>query len=211
MTTKDSAVAPPTIFIVDDDDAFRDSLEALCESVDLVTESYPDATSFLETFDPERPGCILLDVRMPGISGLELQVELEARGARIPIIFLTGHGDIEMAVTAMKRGARDFLTKPIRHQDLLDRVHAALRAADRDLNARMEHAELEERLGRLTPREHEVFELVVEGLPNKVISNRLDISQRTVELHRAQVMKKMEADSLADLVRTAIHLEDSVG
>lgn len=199
----------PTIFIVDDDDAFRDSLEALCESVDLHTESFADAASFLEAFDPNRPGCLLLDVRMPGISGLELQVELEERNSPLPIIFLTGHGDIEMAVTAMKRGARDFLTKPIRHQDLLDRVHSALRDLDRDRRVHREHVELEARRARLTPREMEVFELVVEGLPNKVISNRLEISQRTVELHRAQVMKKMEADSLADLVRTAIHLEEA--
>ena len=206
MNLPDSST--PTIFIVDDDDAFRDSLEALCESVDLVTESYADGRSFLDAFDPDRLGCLLLDVRMPGISGLEVQVELTSRECRLPIIFLTGHGDIEMAVTAMKRGARDFLTKPIRHQDLLDRVHAALREADLDLAERLEHAELEARMARLTPRETEVFELVVEGLPNKVISNRLDISQRTVELHRAQVMKKMEADSLADLVRSAIHLEE---
>ncbi len=196
-----------TVHVVDDDDAFRDSLEVLCGSVDLVTRSFADAGAFLEDYSDEWQGCIVLDIRMPGMSGLELQQVLLERGCAMPVVFITGHGDIEMAVTAMKSGAQDFLTKPFRQQDLLDRIHAALKVADRQRASELQRHEVESRFERLTPREREVFDLVVQGCANKVVSNRLDISQRTVELHRSQVMQKMEADSLADLVRLSLRLE----
>ncbi|HVS65241.1 MAG TPA: response regulator transcription factor [Thermoanaerobaculia bacterium] len=197
----------PTVFIVDDDDSFRDSLEMLCTSVGLQVEGFASASEFLEQARLEREGCLVLDIRMPGMSGLELQRELGVRGAHWPILFITGHGDVPMAVTALKAGAYDFLTKPFPHQELLDRIHAALRqdAAGRSLEERVE--QLAERYEKLTPREREVMELVVAGQANKVVASRLGISQRTVEIHRAQVMEKMAAESLAHLVRMAVALE----
>ena len=197
----------PIVFIVDDDDSFRDSLEMLCTSVGLQVEGFASASEFLEQARLEREGCLVLDIRMPGMSGLELQRELGVRGAHWPILFITGHGDVPMAVTALKAGAYDFLTKPFPHQELLDRIHAALRqdAAGRSREERVE--QLAERYEKLTPREREVMELVVAGHANKVVASRLGISQRTVEIHRAQVMEKMAADSLAHLVRMAVALE----
>lgn len=196
-----------TVFIVDDDDGFRDSLQMLCSSVGLSVECFSSATDFLEGVDSERSGCLVLDIRMPGMSGLELQRELGARGNAWPIIFMTGHGDVPMAVAALKAGAYDFLTKPFPQQELLDRIHAALRV-DADGRSRDGRVELlSERHDQLTPREREVMDLVVQGLANKVVANRLGISQRTVEIHRAQVMEKMQADSLAHLVRMAVALE----
>lgn len=194
------------VFIVDDDDDFRDSLEVLFDSVGIETEGFSSADSFLEGYDPSRAACLVLDIRMPGRSGLDLQAELNRRGSRLPILFMTGHGDVPMAVRAMKAGATDFLSKPFSHQDLLDRVQRALETAARERDRSAEIEELRERQARLTPREVEVQELVVAGLANKVIANRLGISQRTVEIHRAQVMSKMEAASLADLVRMSIDL-----
>ncbi len=198
-----------TLYIVDDDDAFRDSLEVFCDAAGIPAESFDSATSFLESLSPEMKGCILLDVRMPGMSGIELHDELRERKVDLPIVFLTGHGDVPMAVGAMKKGAFDFLTKPFSHTDLMERVRAALAAAESGSEERQQSAQLEERLERLTPREREVMELVAQGLANKVIANRLDISQRTVEIHRARVMEKMQAESLAELVRMAIHLEEA--
>lgn len=200
-----------TVFVIDDDDAFRDSVEVLCSSVDLATEGFADAQSFLDAYSEDWTGCIVLDIRMPGMSGLELQVALRRLHCAIPIIFVTGHGDIEMAVSALKNGAYDFLTKPFRQQDLLDRIHLALRAADQKRVLDQAQHAVEERFARLTPREREVFDLVVQGCANKVVAGRLDISQRTVELHRSQVMQKMEAESLADLVRLSIRLEEASG
>ena len=196
-----------TIYVVDDDDAFRDSVKVLCESVGHQVEEFASASEFLQALRDDMSGCVVLDVRMPGMSGVELHAELVRRHFRLPVIFITGHGDVPMAVSAMKEGAFDFLTKPFSHQELLDRINAALRVLhqqDVDLAARHE---LAERLERLTPREAEVMDLVVDGLANKVVANRLGISQRTVEIHRAKVMEKMEASSLADLVKMAVELD----
>lgn len=193
-----------TVFVVDDDDAFRDSLEVLFESVGLEVETFDSAAVFLDRLDPERRGCLVLDVRMPGMSGLELQAQLNERGVHLPTIFITGHGDVPMAVRAMKSGAVDFLTKPFSHQELLDLVQSALKGEAEGREREDERRTILDRLRRLTPREEEVMELVVEGHANKVIAHRLDISQRTVEIHRSQVMKKMEAASLAELVRMVL-------
>ncbi len=198
MTTRN---ADPTVFIVDDDAAVRDSLGLLLRSVGMVSEAYASADAFLASFDPARPGCLVLDVRMPGTSGLELQARLHERGAALPIVFLTAHGDIEMAVRAVKAGAADFVQKPFRDQDLLDKLQAAL-AQDAEL--RRQRADVEEigsRIASLTPRERQLLELVVAGRANKEIAQDLGISQRTVEIHRAHVMRKMGADSVTDLVR----------
>ncbi|HVS14119.1 MAG TPA: response regulator [Thermoanaerobaculia bacterium] len=210
MSRSSAAAEPPTVFVVDDDDDFRDSVSMLCESVGLRVESFSSASEFLDGASPDRRGCLVLDIRMPGMSGLELQRELVERGASWPILFMTGHGDVPMAVTALKAGAFDFLTKPFSHQDLLDRIHSALRFAEEERSREVRREELVERFATLTPREREVMELVVQGLANKVVANRLGISQRTVEIHRAQVMEKMAAESLADLVRMAVILEEQV-
>lgn len=191
----------PTVFIVDDDPAIRFAMQSLMDSVDLRHEIFGSGDDFLQEAGGERPGCLVLDIRMPGLGGLELQDELIRRGNSLPIIFITGHGDVPMAVEAMQKGAVDFIQKPFRDQDLLDRIREALSADDERRQERREHAEVAERIGRLTNREREVFDLVVTGKPNKVIAYELGVSQRTVEIHRARVMEKMEAKSLADLVR----------
>lgn len=191
----------PTVFIVDDDPAIRFAMQALMDSVNVRHEIFPTGDAFLESIDDHRPGCLVLDIRMPGLGGLELQEELLKRGNTLPIIFITGHGDVPMAVEAMQKGAVDFIQKPFRDQDLLDRIREALKA-DHERRAEQEkHAEVEHRLERLTNREREVFDLVVTGKPNKVIAYELGVSQRTVEIHRARVMEKMQARSLADLVK----------
>jgi two-component system response regulator FixJ len=190
----------PIICVVDDDAAARSSLSLLLKSLGLAATAYDSAAAFLAGYDPEQPGCLLLDIRMPGISGLELQQQLNQRGALAPIIFITGHGDVAMAVEAMRRGAFDFLQKPFRDQELLDRVQRAL-TTDRSIREQLrEHEALRRRLGSLTAREHDVLDLVAGGVPNKIIAHKLGISQRTVEIHRARVMEKMGADSLAGLV-----------
>jgi len=191
----------PTVFIVDDDPAIRFAMQALMDSVNVQHEIYGSGDEFLEKVEEHRPGCLVLDIRMPGLGGLELQEELISRGSTLPIIFITGHGDVPMAVEAMQKGAVDFIQKPFRDQDLLDRVREAL-MTDRERREEQEkHAEVEKRLARLTNREREVFDLVVTGKPNKVIAYELGVSQRTVEIHRARVMEKMQAKSLADLVK----------
>jgi len=198
---------PPTVFIVDDDDAVRDSLRLLFKSLGLPTLGFGSADDFLAAYDPDLPGCLVLDVRMPNMSGLELQRKLSLRGAMIPVIFISGHGDIPMAVEAMQYGAFDFLQKPFRAQELLDRVQ---RAIERDAENRAAVHAIEtvrERLRALTPREREVLDLVVHGRANKAIAGELGVSQRTVEIHRAHVMEKMEARSLAQLVRMIMGLE----
>ena len=196
-----------TVYLVDDDDAFRDSLEVLCESVGLEVECYDSADALLDRYDSApMDGCLVLDIRMPGMSGLELQDTLQERGSALPIIFMTGHGDVPMAVRAMKSGAVDFLSKPFSHQEMLDRIHRALETADERAAERQSHEHVQSCFDALTPREVEVMDLVVTGLANKVVANRLGISQRTVEIHRAQVMEKMQASSLADLVRSAVIL-----
>lgn len=194
----------PLVSVVDDDAAARSSLRLLLRSLGLAATAYDSAASFLAGYDPGQPGCLLLDIRMPGISGLELQQQLNQRGSMSPIIFITGHGDVAMAVEAMQQGAFDFLQKPFRDQDLLDRVQRAI-AKDRELRARLSGADsIRQRLESLTPREHEVLNLVAAGTPNKLIAHRLGISQRTVEIHRARVMEKMGAESLAQLVHLTL-------
>jgi two-component system response regulator FixJ len=192
---------PQTVFVVDDDDAVRDSLRLLLKSAGIACAVFASGQEFLAAHDAAQPGCLLLDVRMPGLSGLELQQELSLRGAPIPIIFITGHGDIPMAVEAMQHGAFDFLQKPFRDQELLDRVQRAL-ARDAENRVRLRHTDrIRERLATLSPREREVLDLVTQGKANQMVAGDLGVSQRTVEIHRAHVMQKMEAGSLAELVR----------
>ena len=197
----------PTVFIVDDDPAIRIAMQALMESVHLQHEIFGSADEFLEQFNDDRAGCLILDIRMPGLGGLELQELLVQRHSTLPIIFITGHGDVPMAVEAMQKGAVDFIQKPFRDQDLLDRIHHALKADRERRVEQRQHSEVAERVARLTNRDHEVFDLVVTGKANKVIAYELGVSQRTVEIHRARVMEKMEARSLADLVK--LHMQQS--
>jgi FixJ family two-component response regulator len=201
MKDTHAAPSPPTVYVVDDDQAVCNSLRMLLKSVGLTTQTMSSATEFLSVYQPGHPGCLVLDVRMPGMSGLELQQELNVRGATIPVIFVTGHGDVPMAVEAMQHGAFDFLQKPFRDQELIDRIQRAL-ARDASTHAALkEHERIRERLQSLTPREREVLTLMTEGKPNKVMAHELGVSQRTVEIHRARVMEKSGASSLAQLVR----------
>ncbi len=196
-----------TVFIVDDDEGIRDGLEMLLSTVDLPSQAFGSASDFLENYDPEWRGCLLLDIRMPRMSGLELQQELNERGSELPIIFITGHGDIPMAVTAMRRGALDFIRKPFREQELLDRINEALDAEKVTRQRSLEQQKLSGRIGSLTDREKSVFEAVAAGEMNKVIGFELGISERTVEVHRANVMKKLGVRTLADLIRLKIATE----
>ena len=199
--------APPTIFVVDDDDAVRDSLRDLIDSVGLEVETYPSAHAFLEACDKARRGCLVLDIRMPGMSGLELQGRLNERGSTLPIVFITGHGDVPMAVEAMKRGAVDFIQKPFRDQELLDRINLALEQNRRRRAAEEMKRDIAKRIATLTRREREVMQMVIQGKANKVIAIDLGLSQRTVEVHRSHVMDKMKARTLAELVRMNTTLE----
>ena len=193
----------PLVYVVDDDEAVRDSLTLLLKAVGLTSRACASATAFLQAYDPQQHSCLVADIRMPGMSGLDLQAELNERGALIPLVFITGHGDVPMAVAAMKSGALDFIEKPFREQDLLDRVHEAL-ARDRERRAEnLQTLAIRKRLAALTPRETEVMERVVQGQPNKVIAMDLGVSQRTVEIHRARVMEKMGVRSVAHLVHAA--------
>jgi len=199
-----------TVFIVDDDEAIRNSLRLLLKSVGLAAVALPTAQEFLSKYDPRQPGCLILDVRMPGMSGLELQEQLNVRGAMIPVIFITGHGDIPMAVEAMQQGAFDFLQKPFRDQDLIDRIQRALTKDQANRSELQEKSRVREHLQTLTPREREVLILVTSGKPNKIMAADLGVSQRTVEIHRARVMEKMHASSLAQLVRMVMDLNEAV-
>ena len=190
----------PIIYLVDDDEAVRDALGMLFKSIGLEHEAFASALDFLESYDSRRHSCLVADIRMPGVSGLELQQRLNERRCEIPIIFITGHGDVPMAVTAMKSGAVDFLQKPFRDQDLIDRIHKALDRDGERRKGRAEQDEIRARLELLTPRETEVMQRVVRGHANKVIAMDLGVSQRTVELHRARVMRKLKMRSLAELV-----------
>lgn len=193
-----------TVFIIDDDEAIRDSLGMLMKSVGYQYEEFADAQSFLDSCSKDRNGCLVLDIRMPGMSGLDLQTKLQEMKIDLPIVFITGHGDVPMAVEAMKRGAVDFFQKPFRDQALLDCIGQVMSRLNENRDKQAELKQVRERLEQLTAREKEVMALVVEGLGNKVIARKLGISQRTVELHRAHVMQKMQADSLAQLVQMAL-------
>jgi two-component system response regulator FixJ len=197
----------PTVIVVDDDDAVRTSLRLLLKSVGLPVETHGSAHEFLAAFDADRPGCLVLDIRMPGMSGLELQAKLDEEHAIVPIVFITGHGDVPMAVEAMQHGAVDFIQKPFRDQDLIDRINQALDKDKANRDALRERDAILRRMAQLTPREREVLDLVTVGKANKVIAGDLDVSQRTVEIHRARVMEKMGASSLAHLVRMVIEAQ----
>ena len=193
----------PIVFVVDDEAAARSAMESLLQSVGLRVETFGSASEFLERGAREGPCCLVLDVRLPGMSGIELQRSLTLAGVNIPIIFITGHGDIPMSVEAMKAGAMEFLTKPFRGQELLDAIHKGLdrNRASREGDARL--AELRGRVERLTPREREVMQRVIAGLLNKQIAAELGTSERTIKIHRANLMRKMGAESLPELVRMA--------
>ncbi len=193
--------AEPSVFIVDDDPSMCSALRRLLRSAGLNVETYVSAQEFLESYSAERPGCLVLDVQMPGMSGLDLQQLLAERNIHIPVIVLTGHASVPTAVTALKAGATDFLEKPFDNEVLLARVRDALALDAESRQARRERAMVEERLALLTPREREVMELMVEGKSSKLIAAELGLSARTVEIHRARIMDKMQCDSLADLVR----------
>jgi two-component system, LuxR family, response regulator FixJ len=202
-----TATSQPTVFVVDDDEAVRGSLKLLLRSIGLPVIAYPSAQDFLAAYRTEQAGCLILDIRMPGMSGLELQQQLNVRGAVIPVVFISGHGDIPMAVEAMQHGAFDFLQKPFRDQDLIDRIQKAM---ERDAASRDQLRQLgrtQEGFDSLTAREREVLGLMVLGKQNKVMAGELGVSQRTVEIHRARVMEKMAARSLAQLVRMMLELE----
>jgi len=203
-TTKEKK--KPTIYIVDDDDGMRRALTVLMTTVGYQAVAFARPADFLAKYDQNHPGCLVLDVRMPEMSGLEVQQQLNRAGSMLPVILVTGHGDIPMAVQAMKDGAFDFLQKPFRDQELLDRINAALKQ-DAENRAMVErHADVRRRLDSLTPREREVMALVVDGRANKVIAVDLGLSERTVEIHRANVMEKMGARSVAHLVKMHLML-----
>ena len=191
----------PLIYIVDDDDGMRRALSTLMTTVGYPVVAFARPNEFLTKYDPDQRGCVVLDVRMPEMSGLEVQQKLNKSGAMIPVILITGHGDIPMAVQAMKDGAFDFLQKPFRDQDLLDRIHGALKLDGENRATVEKQADVKRREESLTPREREVMVLVVDGHANKVIAIDLGLSERTVEIHRANVMEKMGARSVAHLVK----------
>jgi two-component system response regulator FixJ len=205
--TIDRQRATPTVFVVDDDEGVRESLRFLLKSVGLLTKVLGSAAEFLASHDANQPGCLVLDVRMPAMSGLELQQQLNLRGDMIPVIFITGHGDIPMAVEAMQHGAFDFLQKPFRDQDLIDRLQKALEKDARNRSELKQRTQILSRFDTLTPREHEVLALMVRGMPNKIMAAELGVSQRTVEIHRSRVMEKTAAGSLAHLVRMSMDLK----
>ncbi|MGI9292534.1 MAG: response regulator transcription factor [Pseudomonadales bacterium] len=198
-----------TVYVVDDDEAVLDALALLLDTVGLNCQTFCSANAFLDAYDGVSRGCLVLDIRMPGMSGLELQEKLVEKDVLLPIIFITGHGDIPMAVEAMRSGAHDFIRKPFREQELLDRINEALALESGIRHQQFERSAIVLKLKTLTDREREVFERITAGEANKVIAIELEISERTVEVHRAHVMKKMAAKSLAQLVRMKIIAEMS--
>jgi len=196
-----------TVFVVDDDEGVRDGLSLLLATVGQSCELYASAYEFLDAYDQNRHGCLVLDIRMPRMTGLDLQEKLIEMESKLPIIFITGHGDIPMAVEAMRRGAVDFIRKPFREHDLLDRINEALSVDDTVCKQAMNRQKLNEKLASLSEREWDVFERVADGHMNKLIATDLGISERTVEVHRGQVMKKLGVKTLAQLVRVKIEAE----
>ena len=196
-----------TVFVVDDDEGVRDGLSLLLATVDQPCELFESAYDFLDAYDKNRSGCLVLDIRMPRMTGLDLQKKLIHMGSTLPVIFITGHGDIPMAVEAMRRGAVDFIRKPFREYDLLDRINEALMADDTARQRAIDRQATADKLSQLSQREYEVFERVADGEMNKVIAADLGISERTVEVHRGQVMKKLGVKTLAQLVRVKIESE----
>ncbi len=197
----------PTVFIVDDDEEVRNGLQLLLESIGLSVICYASAANYLEAFDASLPGCLVVDIRMPGMSGLDMQEKLKEQPIHPPVIIITGHGDVPMAVRAVKAGAVDFIEKPFREQILLDSVHRAIEMDAKQRGEASRLSDIRERLSQLTPREREVLDLVIKGKRNKNISMELGITLSTVEAHRSRVMEKMEADSLSSLMRMMLSLE----
>jgi len=197
----------PIVFVVDDDEAVRESLHWLISSVDLDVQTFESATAFLDGYRPGRTGCLVVDVRMPGMSGLELQRKLSERGISLPVTVITGHGDVDMAVRAMKGGAFDFIQKPFNDQVLLDLIQSALEKSAREVSTHAERAQIAEMLAQLTGREREVLDGIVAGKSNREIAAGLGLSEKTIEFHRSKVMRKMSADSLADLTRKVVVAE----
>lgn len=192
------------IYIVDDDEAVRRALALLMKTMGLTAETYASADAFLDAFDPDRAGCLVVDVRMPGMSGLELQAVLAQRQICVPVIIMTGHGDVSMAVTAMKGGAADFIEKPFKNQELLDRIQQCVATSEQLHLDNQQRQRAAERLALLSDREREIMDLLVAGMLNKQIAAELDISIRTVEAHRARIMEKLQTKSLPDIVRIAL-------
>ena len=193
------------VYVIDDDEAVRDSMSMLLESADLAFRCFASADAFITEYDGSQRGCLVLDIRMPGMNGIELQQTLKRIDSSLPIVFITGHGDVAMAVEAMRQGAFDFLRKPVDEEAFLERIGHALDQESGDWHQKLDREQARQRIASLTEREQEVFHLVSEGVANKAIASELGISERTVEVHRSQVMKKLEARTLAQLVR--IHLQ----
>lgn len=206
--SKSDKGAVPVIYVVDDDDGMRRALDTLLGTVGYKTAVYSRPAEFLTNFKANAPGCLVLDIRMPEMSGLEVQQRLNRMGSMLPVIFITGHGDVPMAVQAMKEGAFEFIQKPFRDQDLLDRINHALKLDAKNRSTVSRRAEVLRRLETLTPREQQVMDMVVDGAANKVIAIDLSLSERTVEIHRAKVMEKMGAHSVAHLVKLQLTLTD---
>jgi len=201
----------PTVFVVDDDQAMRDSLRWLIESVGIVVETYANAEEFLHSLDASKPGCLLTDVRMPGLSGLELQDVLAERKIKLPVIIITGHADVPMAIRAMKKGAIEFIEKPFNNEILLERIRQGIEKDSQIRRTTADREEIAARLALLSAREQAVMQKIIDGKPNKVVAEELGLSQKTIEVHRASVMKKMRADSVAELVRLALALHQDQG
>jgi two-component system response regulator FixJ len=204
--SSEAAATVPIVYVIDDDDGMRRALSLLLSTVGYKTLAFPNPADFLAQFDPDTHGCLVLDIRMPGMSGLELQQHLNRTGSMLPVIFITGHGDVPMAVQAMKEGAFEFIQKPFRDQDLLDRINHALQQDAESRNNLARRADVVRRIETLTPRERQVMDMVVDGSANKVIAIDLNLSERTVEIHRAKVMEKMGARSVAHLVKLQLSL-----
>ncbi|MEQ8196221.1 MAG: response regulator [Rhodospirillales bacterium] len=199
----------PSIYVIDDDEAVRQSLEWLISSISLPVQTFTSAEAFLQSFDPLRPGCVIADVRMPEMSGLELQKTLTARAPNIPVIIVTGHGELDMAVDAMKAGAYDFIQKPYKQQAMLETIQKAVRRSQEDFKTHGKASKNSKLLEKLTKRERQVLDGIVNGEPNKRIAGNLGISEKTVEFHRSRIMEKLEARSLAELIKKIVMVNNA--